>query len=131
LNFRKIKKGFFLIFLFIVSSFSIEAQETTNEINHLLHFVKTSNVIFIRNKKEYDSEKAYEHIKNKYDYFKKKINSAEDFIRLCATQSEMSKKKYVIRKPSGKTILCSRWLLDELKAFRIRVIDDLETLDED
>ena len=54
----------------------------------------------------------------KYNYFKKDIKSAEDFITLCATQSTMSNQPYLIKCPGNKIVEASGWLLLELNRFR-------------
>jgi Family of unknown function (DUF5329) len=38
------------------------------------------------------------YIKKKYDYFKTQIHTAEDFIALAATKSELSGRPYLVRR---------------------------------
>ena len=92
---RKIISSLFLMTL------SLSAQEAyKKEINHLLEYVKTTKCSYIRNGDSYKGPKALSHIQRKYDYFEDDIHSAEDFIRLSATKSTMSGKKYHIKCPN-------------------------------
>ncbi len=92
--------------------------DTQQEINHLLEFVANTSCQYERNGNVYDGARAEKHIKKKYEYFKDKINSAEDFIKYSATKSTMSGKKYKIHCENIATQNSSDWLLDELKKYR-------------
>jgi hypothetical protein len=91
---------------------------TQSEIDHLLTYVKTTPCTYIRNGSEHSGTDAAAHIKKKYDYFKDKIRSAEDFIRLSATKSTMTGSKYYIQCPNSPKVESATWLLAELKHFR-------------
>ena len=56
---------------------------------------------FMRNGEEHDAAEAAKHLRAKYDHFKKKIVTAEDFIRLCGTRSEVTKVPYKVRTAKG------------------------------
>ena len=89
------------------------------EIGHLLNFIEDSPCIFIRNGDPYDGAQAASHIKDKYDYYRKDIHSAEDFIALAATKSAMSGKPYLVT--CGQTTEpAADWITRELDAFRQR-----------
>ena len=88
------------------------------EVNHLINFVRTSDCILNRNGTDHSGEKSVAHIQKKYDYFRKKIRSTEDFIEYSATKSTMSKKYYTVTCPSQKAIHSQDWLLMELARFR-------------
>jgi len=92
--------------------------DTQQEINHLLEFVANTTCQYERNGDVYDGTRAEKHIKRKYEYFKDKINSAEDFIKYSATKSTMSGKQYKIHCENIATQNSSDWLLDELKKYR-------------
>ena len=51
---------------------------------------KKGTMLFIRNDKEYDAAEAAKHLQAKFDHFKERIVTAEDFIELCATRSEVT-----------------------------------------
>lgn len=94
------------------------------EIDHLFEYIKKSDVIFIRNGKEYPVDDAIKHIQTKYNHFKKKIVTTEDFIDKSATKSEMSGDVYQIKLKDNSKIESSKWLLAELKTFREKQIPE-------
>ncbi len=94
-------------------------QEDLEEtITHLLEYVRTADVVFIRNGKEHSAENATKHIEKKYNHYKKKIETPEDFIERSATKSMMSGKLYQIRLKDGTIITSKDWLLAELERYR-------------
>jgi hypothetical protein len=89
------------------------------EIDHLLGFIAASPCVFIRNGVAYDGAAAMSHIKDKYDYYRDDIHSAEDFIALAASKSAMSGKPYLVT--CGETTEpAADWIARELSAFRQR-----------
>ena len=94
--------------------------EQMDEVNHLLEFVKNSQCVINRNGTDHSAEKAVKHIKSKYDYYRDKIETTEDFINLSATKSTVSGNRYTVSCPGDKVITTQDWLLAELKRFRIR-----------
>jgi len=96
----------------------IESQADTEiEIKHLIEYIENSKCTFIRNGKEYNTKEALVHILNKYEYTKRWIKSAEDFIKYAATKSSVSSRPYTVR-CDGREILCAEWLSEELNRFR-------------
>jgi len=93
---------------------------TQEEINYLLGFVATTSCKYDRNGTVYDGPEARDHINRKYEHYRKKVKTTEDFIKYSATRSMISGKKYIIRCPGSADVLASDWLLDELKVFRKR-----------
>ena len=91
-----------------------------SEIDHLIEHVRDSDCKFIRNGKVHSSEEAVEHILRKYDHFKDKIKTAEDFIEYCASKSLLSKKPYKIGCPEQESVESKYWFLEELQRFRNR-----------
>jgi len=72
---------------------------------------------FVRNGAESKSDEAARHLRDKYEYFRKEIHTAEDFIRLCGTRSEMSKRPYLVK--TGSTVRPSADVLaEELRHIR-------------
>lgn len=114
------RQGFLVIFslLLYLGLHADPDSKSQKEIDHLLDYIKKSNVTFIRNGDEHNAEEAAKHIQSKFERFKKKINSAEDFIEKCATKSELSGKPYEIKLTDGTKMETSKWLLAELKIFR-------------
>ena len=105
-----------LLFLFTPRTRAAESLEQT--IDYLLQYVADSKASFIRNGSEHTPAEAVDHIKAKYNHFKKQIKTPEDFIRLCASKSLLSGKPYLVRTPAGKEMRLDTWLLDVLKAHR-------------
>ena len=73
---------------------------------------------FVRNGEEHDSAEAARHLRAKYDHFKDKIVTAEDFIRLCGTRSEMTKKPYKVQTANKGTRNSADFLHEELRRVR-------------
>ncbi|HEX6121330.1 MAG TPA: DUF5329 family protein [Dongiaceae bacterium] len=93
------------------------AHTMTEEIDHLLGFIAASPCTFIRNDVEYDGAGALAHIKDKYEYYRNDIHSAEDFIRLAASKSMASGRPYLVR-CNAVTTPAADWLNQELTTFR-------------
>ena len=85
-------------------------------IEDLIRRVSTmSRVSFIRNGVEANAADAAKHLRDKYDYFRRDIGSAEDFIRLCGTRSEVTHRPYMVRLADGKERTAADFLTDELR----------------
>ena len=76
---------------------------------YLIDQVAKSHLTFIRNGTEYSSQEAADHIWNKYEHFKSRIKSPEDFIHVCASKSLLSGKPYLVSTARGK-IPVEQWL---------------------
>jgi len=115
----KYAPGFLAALLFVLSGSALADKQ--DEIQHLLSYVEQSGCEFERNGDSFDSRKAREHIQRKYDYIMRwasgRIQSAEDFIELTATESSMSGKKYYVN-CDGSSRTSAEWLLEELTRFR-------------
>jgi hypothetical protein len=105
-----------IILLLTFASFSALANQT--EINHLLEFVKSTECQYERNGDMHNGQEAFKHIKRKYKHFKDDIDTTESFIKLSATKSKMSGKKYRIHCQGQPIIYSQDWLLAELLNFR-------------
>jgi len=92
--------------------------DTEKEIDHLLDFVARTPCTYERNGTLHNGQEARDHINRKYEYYKKKINTAEDFIRYSATESKLSGRKYKIHCPNSGVMNAGDWLLHELEVFR-------------
>lgn len=74
---------------------------------------------FLRNGQEHPASEAAQHLRDKYKHFKDEIVTAEDFIRLCGTRSEMTREPYRVRLGGDdKTLESGRFLTDELRKLR-------------
>ena len=107
----------FLIIVATVLAPMESRADTEIEIKHLIEYIENSKCTFIRNGKEYSTEEALTHIQNKYEYAKRWIKSAEDFIKYTVTKSSMSGQPYTVW-CNGQKILSAEWLAAELKRFK-------------
>lgn len=106
-----------LMALTVVSS--VQAGESLEQtINFLLNHIATAHAIFIRNGSEHTPAEARAHVQAKYDHFKDRIKTPEDFIELAATKSLLSGKPYLVRPEGGKEQPLSDWLRAALAAHR-------------
>ena len=71
--------------------------------------------IFIRNGSEHDARAAGDHLRLKLRNAGKRVKTAGDFIRGCATKSSFSGKPYRIRYQDGHEISSSDFFWTELK----------------
>lgn len=76
------------------------------------------SMTFVRNGQEHDSAEAARHLRAKYDYFKGRIVTAEDFIRLCGTRSELTKMPYKVQTADKGTRNSADFLHEELRQVR-------------
>ena len=102
--------------ILLFSCFIAHAEELCSQrenpekvIAYLIDQVAKSHLTFIRNGTEYSSQEAADHIRNKYEYFKSRIESPEDFIHVCASKSLQSGKPYLVSTPQGE-IAVEKWL---------------------
>ena len=63
---------------------------------------KSDGLVFIRNGSAHDPAQAASHLRLKWKNAGKRVRTAEDFIRYCATGSSMSGKPYQIRFADGR-----------------------------
>ena len=94
-----------------------EDADTPQTIEFLISAVAQSHLTFTRNGENHTCDEAASHIREKYDYFRSKIKSPEDFISLCATKSLLSGKPYLVSTEKG-TIPVEQWLRQILAEYR-------------
>ena len=105
--------------LFAVPVAPMVAQESLDDsIKYLLDYIAKSDATFIRNGQTHTPAEAVNHIKAKYEHFKKDIKTPEDFIRLSASKSLLTGQPYLVRTKEGKEIQLSAWLTDALEKHR-------------
>jgi hypothetical protein len=97
---------------------SNQIEVTRQEIDHLLNFVANTDCQYDRNGTIHNGPEARDHINRKYEYYRRKVVTAEDFIKYSATKSKISGRKYKIRCAGAKEKDASDWLLEELQVFR-------------
>ena len=119
----------FLFIIFLILWLSVSptyaqpnpsAQELEQTIHCLIDRVAKSGCTFIRNEKFYGARAAAEHLKAKAKYFKKEIQTPEDFIRLTGTKSLITGDDYFVRIKEGKELRFADWLTKMLEDYRKR-----------
>jgi hypothetical protein len=115
-----------LQFLVILTFFSSPAfpatqqgqeQSTQQTVSYLIGAVANSHLIFMRNGEKHTCEEAAKHMTDKYNYFKPKIKTPEDFIQLCASKSLLSGKAYMVDTAQG-VIPTETWLNQILSKYQ-------------
>jgi hypothetical protein len=114
-------KNILVTSLVILTLFSgvLNAQEDIEKkkIEFLISSVEhLKGATFIRNGTEYDGKKAAEHLRMKLQNTVA-VETADDFIRLCASKSFISGKPYLIRSSDGKTINTEQYFRKKLKEY--------------
>jgi len=79
---------------------------------------KMNAMVFLRNGNEYTAADAAKHMQAKYDYFKKDLATAEDFIDRCASRSEVTGQPYKVKLTDGAVRDANEFLNSELRALR-------------
>ena len=105
-------------FLFLGMHNVAVAEEPEVVIGYLLGYVKNSEVVFIRNRKEHTAHEAEDHMRKKYVHFKEQIQTPEDFIQFAGTKSLLSGRPYRVRLKNGITMLSKKWLEVALEEYR-------------
>ncbi len=93
-------------------------EDSSRTILHLIDYVRNSDVTFVRNFSKHTSVEAASHIMDKYRHFRDEIETPEEFIDLCATESLMTGRDYRIIDDQGRKFRTHDWLMDELGNYR-------------
>jgi hypothetical protein len=104
--------------IFTLTPDKARAESLEKTIDYLLDYVAKSDVTFVRNGQTHTPPQAVDHIKAKYEHFKKEIKTPEDFIRLSASKSLLTGQPYLVRTKDGKEMHLDAWLTDALKKHR-------------
>jgi hypothetical protein len=110
-----------LLALLAVTTFAAAPGHTEpldQSIAYLLDYIANSHAVFIRNGVRYTPAEAVAHIKDKAAYFKSKIKTPEDFIRLAASKSLLTGSPYSVIPPGRKEMRLDLWLTEALRAHR-------------
>ena len=118
----KFLRAALLALLFGASALIAQATPSAAEeklIDTLIQRVAKMNaMVFLRNGNEYTAADAAKHMQAKYDYFKKELVTAEDFIERCASRSEMTGQAYKVKLNDGGVKDANEFLNSELRALR-------------
>ncbi|MGB5426377.1 MAG: DUF5329 family protein [Gammaproteobacteria bacterium] len=112
-----------LLVLLLTVTVSVAAQQSEDldtTIQHLITYVRESDVTFERNISRHDSVEAAAHIEKKYQHFRDEIDTPEQFIERCATASLVTGKQYLIIDSQGDETPAGEWLDTELARYRLQ-----------
>jgi hypothetical protein len=94
-------------------------QIEKEKIQYLIDCVeKMEGASFIRNGSEHSGAEAANHLRMKLEKAGDRIQTADDFIMLCASTSYLSGKPYRIRFHNGKTIKAEEYFREKLLSFK-------------
>jgi len=103
-----------------VAAAAQQAEDLDATVQYLISYVRESDVTFERNISRYDPVEAAAHIEKKYQHFRDKIDTPEQFIALCATASLVTGKQYLIIDGQGDETAAGVWLNAELVRYRLQ-----------
>ena len=103
--------------MFILPAFiAAPAPSDAQTIEALIQAVASlQGATFIRNGTEHTPKEAADHLRLKWRNAGRRVKTAPDFIRTCASGSSLSGKPYELRLRDGRTVRTSDWLWTELK----------------
>jgi hypothetical protein len=108
-----------LLFMFLSSVSADVPEEQAPEVEHLIDYLADSDDCrMIRNGKSNSAEDGAEHVRRKYNYFRDKISSTEEFIEYAVTKSTMSGRLYEVLCIGQEREFSRDWLLEELSVYR-------------
>lgn len=103
----------------VASSVCADVPDTQrSEVDYLLKQVAESACQFNRNGSWYPGAEAVEHIRNKYEHFRDRIHSTEEFIAFSATKSLMTGREYQVRCSGKEAMATEQWLRELLERYR-------------
>ena len=120
---KKILVAAFVILALFCGAVSARDNIEKKKIEFLLSSVENlKGAKFIRNGSEYnDGKAAAEHLRMKLKNAGCYVQTADDFIRLCASQSYITCKPYMIRLSDGKTMKSEEYFREKLKEYNSTV----------
>ena len=116
---KKILVAAFVILALFSGTLSAQDNIEKKKIEFLLSSIENlKGAKFIRNGSEYDDgTAAAAHLRLKLKNAGDRVQTADDFIRLCASQSYITGKPYMIRFSDGKTIKSEKYFREKLKEY--------------
>ena len=117
---RKLGRRIVFLILLVLIGGSIWARDAREQqrIDFLLHSVETSKgIVFIRNGSEYDGPAAAKHLRMKLKYAGERIQTAEQFVEYCASESSVTHRKYTVRLENGGMVDSATYFAGLLRAW--------------
>jgi hypothetical protein len=120
---KKILVTSFVILALFTGAVSAQDNIEKKKIEFLISSVENlKGAKFIRNGSEYDDGKAAAaHLRMKLQKAGGYVQTADDFIKLCASKSFLTGKPYMIRSSNGKTIKAEEYFREKLKEYNSTV----------
>jgi hypothetical protein len=119
---KKILIAVFVILAIFSGALSAQDNIEKKKIEFLISSVENlKGAVFIRNGSEYDGKAAVEHLRMKLKTAGGYVETADDFIRICASKSYITGKPYMIRLFNGKTIKSEEYFREKLKEYSLTV----------
>lgn len=114
---RQFLTSIFILLLTATLALALDPQ-TTAEIDELIAFVKSSDVRFIRNGREYSGAEGADHLRSKLGKAGDRVKTTDDFINGIASKSYLSGKSYLVKFADGRTQPTGEWLRGHLAETR-------------
>jgi hypothetical protein len=111
-----------LMVLLLPATAHVYAQDFSEsaKIQYLISSVETlEGAKFIRNGSEYNARDASDHLRLKLKVAGKKVKTAEDFIKFCASKSSITSEPYLMRFADGTNVKSEVFFTNKLKTFPI------------
>lgn len=102
---------------------SVAAEPTAAQASHeaariealITSVEKAKGLVFVRNGEDHDAVAAGAHLRMKWKKAGSRVRTAEDFIKVCATESSMSGQKYQIRFADGRVLDSADYFTAQLR----------------
>lgn len=115
---KKILVAAFVILALFSGTLNAQDNIEKKKIEFLISSVENlKDAKFIRNGSEYNGQEAAKHLRMKLRRAGDHVQTADDFIRLCASKSYTSGKPYMIRLPDGNAIKSEKYFREKLKEY--------------
>lgn len=87
-------------------------------IDHLLDCVeKSEGLTFVRNGAKHDGATAARHLRDKLRAAGERVQTAEDFVKYCASESSLTQRKYLIELADGTVVEAATFFTSKLREF--------------
>ncbi len=115
---KKVLVTAFIIMALLAGTLIAQDNKEKKKIEFLIASVENlKGAKFIRSGSEYDGKAAASHLRMKLQKAGGNVQSADDFIRLCASKSYITGDPYMIRSSDGKSIKSEEYLREKLKEY--------------
>ncbi len=108
-----------ILLLLITAAITLAVDpQSKAEVDALIAFVRTSDVRFIRNGREYSGVEGADHLRDKLAKAGDRVKTTDDFINGIASKSFLSGKPYMVKFADGRTQPTGDWLRAHLAETR-------------